>query len=171
MKKFSVLGVFVAFAFALMAAPASAGVYVGGVIGQSSMKSAGLTDNADTAYGVYGGYKLTDTAAIELAYVDTGRVAAGAASTRGDALAATLTNDYVVAHNVELYAKAGVATTTLRTAVAKANRTGLTYGFGLKYDYAKDVGLRFGFDRYNYGDTVTGLTHGHTWTGGAEYRF
>lgn len=155
-------------AAALFSLPAAAqkapetGFYAGGGLGKSSFKDGcrlgGSCDDGDTAIKIFGGYQINKYFAGEFGFVDLGR----AKSSAGGA------TDEFKAHAWELSAIGGVPVMErlsvfgrfgLYFADAEENsnfagnsshsNNDLTYGFGVRYDITRNLGVRGEYQRYS----------------------
>ena len=158
----------------VMAAPAvsmaqargETGWYLGGNIGQSKLKDgcsglggSGIScDDKDTAFKILGGYNINRNFAAELGYTDLGKAKASGLGLT-DELKATAwelsaVGSYPVANQFSVFGRLG-----LYFADAKENtnfvgnfkhtNNDLTYGFGVRYDFSREVGVRGEWQRYS----------------------
>ncbi|TMH91243.1 MAG: hypothetical protein E6H44_06340 [Betaproteobacteria bacterium] len=158
----------------VMAAPAvsmaqargETGWYLGGNIGQSKVKDgcSGLggtgisCDDKDTAFKILGGYNINRNFAAELGYTDFGKAkASGLGLTdefKATAWELSGIGSYPVANQFSVFGRLG-----LYFADAKENtnfvgnfkhtNNDLTYGFGVRYDFSREVGVRGEWQRYS----------------------
>ena len=151
-----------------------AGFYAGAAVGQSRAKDAceGVTiacDDKDTGWKVFGGYQFNKNFGAEVGYVDLGKATANGVIT-GVAVSADAkvkgfevlgVGTLPIANNFSAYGKLGFfrwdldvsATGAISgfSATVSASETGtdFTFGLGLKYDFAKNIGARLEWQRYN----------------------
>lgn len=149
------------------------GFYAGGAIGQAKVKDActpepGLVinscDDKDTAWKIFGGYQFNTNFGAELGYVDFGKATATAtalgipftASIKAKAFELLGVGTIPLADKLSAYGKLGFArwdtdasaTGGGVTVTDSAKGTDLTYGLGVKYDFAKNLGARLEWQRY-----------------------
>ena len=142
------------------------GWYLGGNIGQSKVKDgcSGLggtgisCDDKDTAFKILGGYNINRNFAAELGYTDFGKAkASGLGLTdefKATAWELSGIGSYPVANQFSVFGRLG-----LYFADAKENtnfvgnfkhtNNDLTYGFGVRYDFSREVGVRGEWQRYS----------------------
>ena len=158
-----------------------AGFYAGGAIGQSRLSGAcdGLTiacDDKDTAWKLFGGYQFNKYFGLEAGYADLGKASA-AGVIAGTAVSAEVKakgweflgvgtipftdklSGYgklgLVKWDVDAYSSAALGG-SIATGSSSDDGTAATYGLGLKYDFAKNVGTRLEWQRYsNIGNDAT----------------
>lgn len=188
---------------------ADAGFYIGGSMGETKVKDApsaaefdadlaaeGITasssvDDTDTAWKVFGGYKLNRYLAIEASYVDLGEVsitsnvttpAIGTVDTNWEALSMTAAAVGILpfAYGFELFGKAGIQywDVDLSTTPSAANTESETgtdyfYGIGAGYNLTYNIALRAEWERYNnVGDNnTTGEFDVDMWSAGVQFTF
>ena len=157
-----------------LASAQDAGFYAGAAVGQSRAKDAceGVTiacDDKDTGWKVFGGYQFNKNFGAEVGYVDLGKATANGVIT-GVAVSADAkvkgfevlgVGTLPIANNFSAYGKLGFfrwdldvsATGAISgfSATVSASETGtdFTFGLGLKYDFAKNIGARLEWQRYN----------------------
>jgi OOP family OmpA-OmpF porin len=165
------IGMIVALATALPAAAQDSvmsGFYAGGSLGRSEARDVcddlaggGVScDDKDTAWRLFGGYRITPNLAVELGYTDLGEVSASgageSASVEARALEATGLGMLPLSPAMSLYAKAGVYrgevdgrfSSGLGGGSAEETNTDFTFGFGAQFDLARNVALRGEWQRY-----------------------
>jgi OmpA-OmpF porin, OOP family len=164
-----------AFGFALPAAAQmnTSAFYAGVSIGQSKFKdfcegsgSLGATcDDKDTAWKIFGGYQFTPNVAFELGYTDLGKASfslpfgGGTLSGKGEATAFELVGvgSWPLAEAFSIYGKIGLyhgeAKTTASfggsTSSDKDTGSEWTFGFGARYDFNRNIGVRGEWQKYN----------------------
>ena len=156
---------------AVMAAPAvstaqargDTGWYVGASVGQSKARHfdcAGFSscDAKAAAFGVLGGYRINRNFAAELGYHDFGRVTFSAPGVSGNikANAAELVGlgAYPFANQFSVFGRLGVYFADVKENTNfignfKHTNNDLTYGFGVRYDFSREVGVRGEWQRYS----------------------
>jgi len=142
------------------------GWYIGGNIGQTQAKDwcsgiagSGIScDDKDTAFKILGGYNINRNFAAELAYSDFGKVKAslGALTDEAKATAWELSavGSYPIANQFSVFGRLGLyfADAKENTNFAgnfKHTNNDLTYGFGVRYDFSREVGVRGEWQRYS----------------------
>jgi OOP family OmpA-OmpF porin len=159
---------------AVMAAPAvsmaqargETGWYLGGNIGQSKLKDgcsglggSGIScDDKDTAFKILGGYNINRNFAAELGYTDLGKAKASGLGLT-DELKATAwelsgVGSYPVANQFSVFGRLGlyfadVKENTNFVGNFKHTNNDLTYGFGVRYDFSRELGVRGEWQRYS----------------------
>ena len=158
----------------VMAAPAvsmaqargETGWYLGGNIGQSKVKDgcSGLggtgisCDDKDTAFKILGGYNINRNFAAELGYTDFGKAkASGLGLTdefKATAWELSAVGSYPVANQFSVFGRLGLyfADAKENTNFAgnfKHTNNDLTYGFGVRYDFSRELGVRGEWQRYS----------------------
>ena len=143
----------------------NSGFYAGGSIGQSQAKDAcddlggtGIScDDKDTAWKVFGGYQFNRHFAAEIGYTDLGKVSATLGSLRDEiestAFELVGVGMFPIANNFSVYGKLGLyrGDTEERTNFgfsADETNTDLTFGFGVRYDFAERFAVRGEWQRY-----------------------
>ncbi len=148
-----------------------AGFYAGGAVGKSELKDAcvdtaplSCKDN-DTAYKIFGGYQFNKNFGAELGYVNLGKATASgtilgvpvSADIKAKGFELLGVGTLPLADKFSAYGKLGffrwdvdasarVGAVTIDS--ASENGTDLTYGIGVKYDFAKNMGVRLEWQRY-----------------------
>lgn len=145
----------------------AAGWFVGADAGQSRYASAGLTDSGATSYGVNGGYAYNDNLAVEVAYTDLGRVAAGAVPVKAKVADMAAVGTYNVSPDFTVFGRLGYASVNTSAAGTSISHDSLTYGAGVSYSLTDAVSLRGGVNRYN----LTGSDHANNINAGLRYSF
>lgn len=143
-----------------------AGWYAGLSIGQSEADGTcsgivGLNvscDDKDTAWKIFGGYQINRTFAAEFGYTDLGEVTASVpgASAKVESTAWELVGigALPVGERFSLYGKLGLYRAETEFSATglpriKEDNTDLTYGFGVRYDFARNFGVRAEWQRYS----------------------
>lgn len=157
------------------------GFYAGVGVGRSKARDAcnpvpSVTitscDDTDTAWRIFGGYRLHRNVAVEMGYADGGKykasgIVSGVQAT-GEVKAKAFDFDVVgilpLYEQFSLLAKVGFAAWNLDasgsalglTASQSANGTSFLYGAGAQYDLTRQFGLRLEWQRYaDVGDKNT----------------
>jgi len=158
----------VAFVLAIstsMAQAADQGGYFGIGLGQSMVKDAcsGFTtcDDKDTGIKLFGGYQFNPNGAVEIGYVDLGKLkATDSGGLMLESKAHGFDLDFVgtlpLDDQIAVLARVGLffwkVDLSGAAAAGSANRSGsgndLTYGLGVKYDVSKKVSVRFEWQQF-----------------------
>jgi OOP family OmpA-OmpF porin len=182
----------------LLASAQDAGFYAGAAVGQSRISDAceGVTvacDDKDTAWKVFGGYQFNKNFGAEVGYVDLGKATANGVITGVTVSADAKVKGFEVlgvgtlpiANNFSAYGKLGFfrwdldvsATGVISgfSATVSASETGtdFTFGLGLKYDFAKNIGARLEWQRYNDigKESTTGKSDADLFSLGIVFKF
>jgi OmpA-OmpF porin, OOP family len=135
------------------AAQSLSSVYIGGTVGQAELKDAcqGLAscDEKDTAWRILGGYQFNRNFAAEIGYHNLGEASAPAGATKGNVWELVGIGSYPIANQFSVYGKLGFYRGELEAPSAKETNTDFTYGVGLQYDIARNVGVRGEWQRYS----------------------
>src|SRR5262245_1160709 len=161
---------------ALLAAPASAddNLYVGAQAGLGKYKEfcenrAGVCDQTDYGYRVFGGYRMSKYWSFEVGWTDLGE-SKFTSATGGDTKFRVEGFDLVgylmapMTGNLSAYAKFGayrvrtvVKSTVVGAGDASDNSSGWVGGAGLQYDLGRHIGVRAEWQRYwGVGSPATG---------------
>jgi OOP family OmpA-OmpF porin len=122
-------------------------------------------DDKDTAYKIFGGYQFNTSFGAELGYVNLGKatisgvdpiVGPVSANIKAKGFELLAVGTVPLADKFSAYGKLGFFRWDLDAAVAVSglsgslseNGTDLTYGIGVKYDIAKNIGARLEWQRY-----------------------
>jgi len=155
-------------AAALFSLPAEAqkapetGFYVGGALGKSSFKDGcrlgGSCDDSDTALRIFGGYQINRYVAGELGYVDLGRSKSTAGGLTDDVKATawelSAVGSVPVVDRFSAFGRLGlyfadVEENTNFTGDSSHSNNDLTYGFGVRYDFTRNLAVRGELQRYS----------------------
>src|SRR5687767_15722534 len=134
-----------------MAQGMMAGFYAGLEIGQAD---AGGED--DIAWKVLGGYQFHRNVAAEFAYsqlLDKGGV-------ETNAMELVAVGMYPVAPQFSVFGKLGFANVDREPG---GDKTELTFGLGVQYDFTPKIGLRAQWQRYNTDEEIDLFTIGGIW--------
>jgi|SRR5688500_7382686 OOP family OmpA-OmpF porin len=121
---------------------ADTGWYAGLSIGQSDVDGA---DENDTAFRILGGYQINKMFAAELGYsnlFDKSGVEVTAIELVG-------VGSWPLANQLSVYGKLGMHRAEVEVAGGGSDtETDLTYGIGLRYDFARNMGARLEWQNY-----------------------
>lgn len=180
---------------------ADSGFYIGGSIGQSKLKnldstdidtefaSLGVTssttvDDTDTGFKIFGGYRIMQYLAVEVAYADLGEATANSAITapslgqvvtkaNADAFTISALGILPIGENFSVFGRVGVNfwNADLKTsgfgvsASDDADGTDWVYGAGVMYNVNANFALRGEWERYDLdGTDVDLLSAGISWS-------
>lgn len=160
--------------FSVAALAQETGAYLGGSLGQSKFTEwcdtsgapAGFVltacDDKDTAWKLFGGYRLNRYVAVEATYIDWGEVTASAqfggprsASADQYSMGIAAVGNLQLGPRFSVFGKLGFlhteqksrVTTTTQTTNTDADEAEIHLGFGVKYLLAKDWALRAEWER------------------------
>ena len=143
------------------------GWYAGASFGQSSFKD-GCTgipggvscEDTDTALGIFGGYQVNKHFGAELGYTDLGTVSASGlgitASIKSKGFELLAVGTAPINEQFSVYGKFGFFSWDLDSSASgfgasfsqSESGTDLTYGFGVKYNFTKSIGVRVQYQIY-----------------------
>ena len=165
----SVVGVASAMMIAAPAVAQDQGFYAGLTLGQSKQKDAcdGLgggvsCDDNDTAWRILGGYQFHKNIAAEIAYgmlIDKDNVEV-------TTLEAVAVGIFPVTPNISLLGKLGFAQVDVEVGGpggGSSDDIELTYGFGVQWDFTRNLGFRAGWQRYDADSEVDYINVGVIW--------
>jgi len=155
-------------AAALISFPAAAqkapetGFYAGGGLGKSSFKDGcrlgGSCDDGDTAIKIFAGYQFNRYVAGEFGYVDLGRAKSTAGGLTDEvkvrAWELSAVGSVPVVDRFSLFGRFGVyfaeaEENTNFTGNSSHSNNDLTYGFGARYDFTRNLAVRGELQRYS----------------------
>jgi OmpA-OmpF porin, OOP family len=118
--------------------------YVGADIGQAD-----LGVDEDTAFRILGGYQINRNFAAEISYSDFGDAGTGSANVKANAWELVGVGSYPLANQFSVFGKLGFALVEVKALGVTDDKTELTYGFGVQYDFTPKVGIRGQWQRYD----------------------
>lgn len=137
-----------------LAQQAETGWYAGGSIGQSD-----LGPDTATSFKITGGYQINRNFGVELSYADLGDVDVPtlpgfpAANVGATAFELVAVGKFPVANQFSIYGLAGFARIESEASMFGVSVSDtsmeLTYGFGVQYDFSRQVGLRAQWQTYD----------------------
>jgi len=130
------------------------GAYVGLDVGNADF---GTED--DTAFKILGGYQFHRNIAAEIAYsqlLDKGPVEV-------TALEVVAVGLFPLANQISILGKLGLANVDVETPVGSDDKTELTYGIGVQYDFTGNLGARLQWQRYDTDEEIDLLSIGVVW--------
>ena len=140
---------------ALAQQPAATGFYIGAEVGQTDLDGA----DDDIGFKLLGGYRFHTNIAAELGYgllYDKG----GAEVTTLEAVAVGI---FPIANQFSIIGKLGLANVDVETAAGSDDKTEITWGLGVQYDFSRNLGVRALWQRYETDNAVDFLAVGVTW--------
>jgi OOP family OmpA-OmpF porin len=152
-------------AAAQMRMPGMSGFYLGATVGQSKAKDwcSGLggtgisCDDSDTAWKLFGGYQINRNFAAELGYAKLGKFKASLGALTDEAKVSawdlSLLGSWPVADRFSVFGRLGVYQAHAKEEFSFADsvehdNNDLTYGFGVRYDFTRNFGVRAEWQRY-----------------------
>jgi OmpA-OmpF porin, OOP family len=138
---------------ALLSAPAfAAGPYYGGVsLGASDIDNCG-GNCSDTGIKLLGGYQVTPTIGVELAYTDLGKFGN---NVRASALGISAVGKLPLQNNFSLLGRLGLNNARFKSGGNSDSSVELGYGIGASYAYSPTVDFRAEWERIAF-DAVDG---------------
>jgi len=135
--------------------PATTGFYIGAEVGQTDLDGA----DDDIGFKLLGGYQFHRNIAAELGYgmlYDKG----GAEVTAIELVAVGM---FPIANQLSIIGKLGFANVDVEVAGASDDKTELTWGLGVQYDFSRNLGVRALFQRYETDNSADFIAVGVTW--------
>lgn len=115
--------------------------YAGFHFGQADVDAA---NDTDTSWRILGGYQIDRTFAAELAYTSFGEVQ----GVKGNAIELSGLAGWPVADRFTVYGKLGFARGEFKAGGQSDDSIELTYGVGVRYDFAPNMGARLEWQNY-----------------------
>ncbi len=130
--------------------------YFGGTIGASDAGSycSGSTncEDSDTAWKLFGGYKISENLSAEASYVNLGDVhktgTSGAENSDVTALTATAVGSMPINEQFDVFGKVGAMRWSSDNTSGSQDGFGLTYGIGAKMDLNETTKLRAEWEKF-----------------------
>jgi len=135
--------------------PATTGFYIGAEVGNTDLDGA----DDDIGFKLLGGYQFHRNIAAELGYgmlYDKG----GAEVTAIELVAVGM---FPIANQLSIIGKLGFANVDVEVAGASDDKTELTWGLGVQYDFSRNLGVRALFQRYETDNSADFIAVGVTW--------
>lgn len=178
MKKIIIAMLLSAFA-ATPAVAADTGFYIGGKFGSVNYDYANVSNNSQAGYGILGGYTVNEYFAMEAEYNRLGGFDSSTGTIKGRSFGFSGVGSLPLSPEFSLFGKMGIATSTLDDTAKPGysgnftyTNTGLTIGFGGKFNIGNDAGILFGYDSYPVGDAaITTTSHAGILYIGAVFGF
>ena len=135
--------------------PAAAGFYIGAEVGNTDVEHA----DSDIGFKFLGGYQFNRYVAAELGY--------GLLYDKSDVevktLEAVAVGMFPIANQFSIIGKLGFANVDFKVPAGSDDKTELTWGLGVQYDFSRNLGVRALWQRYETDDAVDFLAVGVTW--------
>jgi OOP family OmpA-OmpF porin len=128
--------------------------YAGAEVGQADFG----TDD-DTAFKILGGYQFHTNIAAEIGY----GMLFDKNSAEVTSLEAVAVGIFPLANQFSIIGKLGFANVDVETPVGSDDKTELTYGVGVQYDFNRNLGLRAQWQRYDTDEEVDLISIGAVW--------
>lgn len=158
MKKYILCALLCTFTAPAMAESA----YVGVKLGSVNYDYSNIANNSQSGFGILAGFPVDRNIAVEFEYNDLGGFDSPNRIVTGHAFGMGVTGSAQLNPQFSLFAKIGLASTTLNN-VDKAgiisdytySNTGLNVGFGGQFNLSRTVGIRAGLDRFRVGNSIS----------------
>jgi OmpA-OmpF porin, OOP family len=178
MKKIIIAALLSAFA-AAPAVAADTGLYLGLKFGSVNYGYANVSNNSQAGYGLFGGYAVNEYFAVEAEFNRLGGFDSTSGTIKGRSFGFSGVGSLPLSPEFSLFGKMGIASSTLDDTAKPGytgnftyTNTGLTIGFGGKFNVGNDAGILFGFDSYPVGDSaVTTTSHAGMLYIGGVFKF
>jgi OOP family OmpA-OmpF porin len=135
--------------------PAATGFYIGAEVGNTDVEHA----DSDIGFKFLGGYQFNRYIAAELGY--------GLLYDKSDVevktLEAVAVGMFPIANQFSIIGKLGFANVDVKVPAGSNDKTELTWGLGVQYDFSRNLGVRALWQRYETDDAVDFLAVGVTW--------
>jgi OmpA-OmpF porin, OOP family len=143
----------IALSATMLSAPAfAAGPYYGGVsLGTSDIDNCS-GDCGDTGIKILGGYQVTPTVGVEVAYIDLGKFNN---NVRASALGVSAVGKLPLQNNFSLFGRLGLNNARIKGNGGSDSSVELGYGIGAAYAYSPTVDFRAEWERIAF-DSVDG---------------
>jgi len=138
-----------------LAQAAMQGFYVGAEVGKTDVSGA----DDDIGFKILGGYKFHPNVAAEVGY----GMLYDKNSVEVTALEVVALGMFPIANQLSLIGKLGLANVDVETPGASDDKTELTWGVGVQYDFSRNLGLRALWQRYETDEAIDYLAVGVTW--------
>ena len=132
--------------------PASTGFYIGAEVGNTDVGGA----DDDIGFKILGGYQFHRNIAAELGY----GLMYDKSGVEVKALEAVAVGMFPIANQFSIIGKLGLANVDVNPG---DDKTELTWGVGVQYDFSRNLGLRALWQRYETDEAIDFLAVGVTW--------
>lgn len=131
------------------------GFYVGAEVGNTDVSGA----DDDIGFKILGGYRFHPNIAAEVGY----GMLYDKDSVEVTALEVVALGMFPIANQLSLIGKLGFANVDVEVPGGSEDKTELTWGVGVQYDFSRNLGLRALWQRYETDEAVDYLAVGVTW--------
>src|SRR6185503_19333940 len=135
--------------------PAATGFYIGAEAGQTDVGGA----DDDIGFKFLGGYQFHRNIAAELGY----GLLYDKSGVEVKALEVVAVGMFPFANQFSIIGKLGFANVDVKVPAGSDDKTELTWGVGVQYDFNRNLGLRALWQRYETDDAIDFLAVGVTW--------
>jgi OmpA-OmpF porin, OOP family len=132
--------------------PASTGFYIGAEVGNTDVGGA----DDDIGFKILGGYQFHRNIAAELGY----GLMYDKSGVEVKALEAVAVGMFPIANQFSIIGKLGLANIDVNPG---DDKTELTWGLGVQYDFSRNLGVRALWQRYETDEAIDFLAVGVTW--------
>ena len=132
--------------------PASTGFYIGAEVGNTDVGGA----DDDIGFKILGGYQFHRNIAAELGY----GLMYDKSGVEVKALEAVAVGMFPIANQFSIIGKLGLANIDVNPG---DDKTELTWGVGVQYDFSRNLGVRALWQRYETDEAIDFLAVGVTW--------
>ena len=179
MKRFLMAALLSAF----LASPAAAtdtGFYIGAKFGSVNYDYANVSNNSQAGYSLLGGFTISEYFAMEAEFNRLGGFDTFDSTIKGKSFGISGVGTMPLNPEFSLYGKMGISSSTLEDSprpgfsgpVFTYTNTGLSFGFGGKFNVGNSAGILFGYDSYPVGDAaLTNTSHAGMLYIGALFNF
>ena len=142
------------------------GWYIGAHIGQADVDE---INDEDTSFKILGGYQINKNFAVEGAYIDFGKTSVSGIEFKANAWEAVAVGILPIGDRFGIYGKAGFFWGEAKGGGEKDDSVELTYGVGVQFDLARNLGIRGEYQRYT--DVGNGASDIDVMSVGVVFRF
>src|SRR6185295_19988070 len=135
--------------------PASTGFYIGAEVGNTDVGGA----DDDIGFKILGGYQFHRNIAAELGY----GLLYDKSGVEVKALEAVALGIFPIANQFSIIGKLGFANVDVKVPAGSNDKTELTWGLGVQYDFSRNLGVRALWQRYETDEAIDFLAVGVTW--------
>jgi OOP family OmpA-OmpF porin len=158
---------------------ADTGFYVGAKFGSVNYGYDNVSNNSQAGYGFLAGYTVNDYFAVEAEFNRLGGFDSTSGTIKGRSFGFSGVGSLPLSPEFSLFGKMGIASSTLDDTAKPGytgnftyTNTGLTIGFGGKFNVGNDAGILFGYDSYPVGDaSITTTSYAGLLYIGAVFNF
>ncbi len=158
---------------------ADSGFYIGAKFGSVNYDYANVSNNSQAGYGFLGGYTINDYFAVEAEFNRLGGFDSTSGTIKGRSFGFSGVGSLPLSPEFSLFGKMGISSSTLDDTAKPGftgnftyTNTGLSIGFGGKFNVGNEAGILFGYDSYPVGDAaITTTSHAGMLYIGAVFNF